>query len=211
VSLPFDIAGWAADLTATAGTAIGDVDVLTGGCDGSLLGEAYYGHARSDVAEERGEQFGRSGWQLTVQALSAGEHELGVLVRSATGNATVCEEVSVLVSPTPLLSIDEPVPADTLLLPFPVAGWAADLASPSGPGVERIEVLDGGCQGRLLGEAEYGLERGDVSLEYGHQFGRSGWRFVASSLASGEHELGVRLVAANPDASTCATVPVLVQ
>jgi hypothetical protein len=107
----------------------------------------------------------------------------------------------------PTLSLEAPV-AGELLLPFQVAGWAIDRGATSGPGVERVEVLDGGCGGRLLGEAELGIERPDVAAQYGERFTDSGWQFLVDELSVGRHELGVRLITELSATPVCQTVVV---
>jgi hypothetical protein len=111
--------------------------------------------------------------------------------------------------PQPVLKIGDPTSA-SLLLPFRIAGWGLDLGSSSGPGVERIEVLDGGCDGDLLGLATHGISRPDVAARYGDRFAESGWELVLERLNVGEHVRGVRLKSALRDASVCETIGVSV-
>jgi hypothetical protein len=66
-----------------------------------------------------------------------------------------------------------------------------NLSATVGPGVERVDVLDGGCGGQPLGSATYGISRPDVAEQYGEQFAESGWEFVIDRLTVGEHELAV--------------------
>ena len=109
----------------------------------------------------------------------------------------------------PVLSLEVPAPGE-VLLPFRVSGWAIDRGSTSGPGVERIEVLDGGCNGELLGEAELALKRDDVGAQYGERFTMSGWQFVVDQLSVGEHVLGVRLFSELGGGPACETVAISV-
>jgi len=109
----------------------------------------------------------------------------------------------------PILSLELPPPGE-VLLPFRVSGWAIDRGATWGPGVERIEVLDGGCDGVVLGEAEFGLERQDVAGQYGERFAESGWQFVVDRLSVGDHLLGVRLVSELSPEPVCNTVAISV-
>lgn len=209
VDLPFTVAGWGMDLGAAEGSGVERVDVLDGGCGGTLLGQATYGVSRPDVANQYGEQFLETGWSLSLKTLSAGEHRLAARVRSAVADASACETVTVTISPRPLLAIEDPSER-SVLLPFRIGGWGLDLAATSGPGIERVEVLDGGCEGKPLGRAEHGITRGDVAERYGHQFGASGWEFIVERLSAGEHVLAVQLYSTVGEASTCQTVAVSV-
>jgi len=65
-----------------------------------------------------------------------------------------------------------------------VAGWAADPSSPSGTGVDRVDIyIDGDrSSGTLLGRATYGLARPDVAAHLGAgRFALSGYALVASA------------------------------
>ncbi len=209
VDLPLTVAGWGMDLGAAEGTGVERVDVLDGGCGGTIVGQATYGITRPDVAAQHGERFLDTGWSLSLNTLRAGEHRLAARLRSAVADASACETVTVTVSPKPLLAIEDPSER-SVLLPFRIGGWGLDLAAAAGPGIERVEVLDGGCEGEPLGRAEHGITRGDVAERYGHQFGQSGWQFVVERLSAGEHVLGVQLYSTVDDASTCQTITVSV-
>lgn len=208
-SLPLTLEGWGMDLAATEGTGIDRVDILDGGCGGTFLAQATYGTARPDVARQYGVQFTGTGWRLSLDTLHAGDHHLAVRLHSAVTAASACETVEVTIPPHPLLSLEAPRPG-SVLLPFRVAGWAVDLAAASGSGVERVEVLDGGCEGVLLGQAEHGIIRGDVAVRYGHQFREAGWELLVGRLSVGEHVLGVQLHSTLGDASVCQTLTVSV-
>ena len=78
---PFVLAGWAADLDAATGTGIDTLHVWaypsTGGTP-VFLGTPTLGGPRPDVAAVHGEQFAASGFELTLQGLSAGTYDLAV-------------------------------------------------------------------------------------------------------------------------------------
>jgi hypothetical protein len=74
-----------------------------------------------------------------------------------------------------------------------VAGWAADPNSPTGTGVDRVDVyLDGDqSSGTLLGRATYGLSRPDVAAHLGsRRFALSGFALLASA-SPGPHTVYV--------------------
>lgn len=110
----------------------------------------------------------------------------------------------------PKLSIEVPAASDSLLLPFRIAGWSIDLGADSGTGVERVEIRDGGCDGQLVGVAEYGFSRPDVAQLYGDTFKNSGWQLLITRLGNGSHVLGVRMYSALNGDGPCDTLDVSV-
>jgi hypothetical protein len=76
--------------------------------------------------------------------------------------------------------VDTPAPGSRVPGPLLLQGWAADPASPSGTGVQRVAVYRDGpadAGGVYLGEARYGLGRTDVARALG------AGRFAASGFA----------------------------
>lgn len=75
-----------------------------------------------------------------------------------------------------------------------VAGWAADLDSPSGTGIAGIHVWayphSGGAP-VFLGQAAYGGERPDVGAVYGDEFIRSGFGLAVKDLPPGTYDVAV--------------------
>jgi hypothetical protein len=82
---PFALGGWAADLDAAVGNGIDTLHVwaypLTGGAP-IFLGTASDGGARPDVAAILGDQFGESGFGMSVQGLTPGHYDLAVFAWS---------------------------------------------------------------------------------------------------------------------------------
>jgi hypothetical protein len=78
---PFLLAGWAADLDATAGTGIDTLHVwaypATGGAP-VFVGTPALGGVRPDVAAVHGDQFREAGFALAVQGLIPGDYDLAV-------------------------------------------------------------------------------------------------------------------------------------
>jgi len=209
IELPLALAGWSADTSQTSDPGIERVEILDGGCNGTVVGTARSGIERPDVAAAHGEKFLQSGWEISFETFSAGDHHLAVRATQEDGAASTCESINVVVQPQPTLQIEAPVSGPELL-PVRVAGWAADLGAEDGTGVEHVEILDDGCEGELLGRAEYGIVRGDVAERYGHQFGESGWELTLDQLSRGVHTLGVRLISDGADTTACETVVISV-
>jgi hypothetical protein len=75
-----------------------------------------------------------------------------------------------------------------------VAGWAADLDSPSGTGIDMIHVWaypHAGGAPVFLGQAAYGGERTDVGAFYGDRFLRSGFGLHVKDLPPGAYDVAV--------------------
>jgi hypothetical protein len=75
-----------------------------------------------------------------------------------------------------------------------VAGWAADLDSPLGTGIDVIHVWAyprGGGDPIFVGQADYGGKRPDVAAFYGDRFLKSGFGLRVANLEPGDYTLGV--------------------
>ena len=75
-----------------------------------------------------------------------------------------------------------------------VAGWAADLDSPSGTGIDAIHVWAYPHSGEapvFLGQAAFGGKRPDVAAVYGDRFLRSGFGLTVKELPPGTYDLAV--------------------
>lgn len=97
VLLPYNMSGWGIDLASHDGAGVMAIEVRSGGCDGSMLGEATHGMARPDIGQRYGKQFTDAGWQFAVDRLSVGRHILGVRLISENEGASACETVSLTV------------------------------------------------------------------------------------------------------------------
>lgn len=91
----------------------------------------------------------------------------------------------------PAMSVEMPA-SEQVSQPFLVSGWAIDRAALEGTGVSVVQIMDEGCEGTVIGIAEYGIERTDVAANHGQQFLYSGWQFEVERLRPGEHTLAVR-------------------
>jgi len=83
---PFSVAGWAASLDDASGSSgIDTVHVWAYPLSGAapvFLGVASHQLSRPDVAAAYGDEFGQSGYQLSVQGLSTGDYDLAVFAWS---------------------------------------------------------------------------------------------------------------------------------
>ena len=98
----------------------------------------------------------------------------------------------------PQATIDTPLRGAGVAQPFVVAGWAADLDAPSGPGVDVVHVWayrvnEAGTYDDPIwvGAAVLGGARPDVAAVYGDRFGAAGYGLSVQGLAPGTYDLAV--------------------
>jgi hypothetical protein len=200
VSSSFALSGWALDRGAPAGTGVDVVHAWafpTTGAGPIFLGAAAVGVARPDVGAYLGDgRFSGSGFGLTP-SLPAGTYDLRVYAfstvartfnNSATTRITVAAPQSI-----PRMFVDTPAQFQTITQNVSMAGWAIDLASASGPGVEVVHVwaypLAGGGP-LFLGASGTGYSRPDIAAHFGARFGSGGFH-VTGTLPPGEYNLVV--------------------
>ncbi len=128
-----------------------------------------------------------------------GSYDL-VFIKRADGMRALRQEVRIVLQPKgrhlvgPQIAIDMPTTQQDVGQPFVLAGWAADLDSPSGTGIAALHVwaypLAGGPP-VFLGTAKYGGARTDVEALHGEGFRDSGFDLVVQSLAPGTYDLAV--------------------
>ena len=206
---PFLTGGWAVDRGAESGSGVDAVHVwafpvVNGVVDaarGMFVAEGQGGGQRSDVGAVFGAQFAASGFTFAVQGLPAGVYELGVYARSTvTGSFNQVKFVRITINgSTPLMSLDGPQPNAIIAQPFLTGGWAVDLASPSGSGVDAVHVwafpivngVVNPAQARFVAQGTSGGARPDVGAVFGSRFTNSGYSFVMTGLPPGQYVLGV--------------------
>jgi hypothetical protein len=201
VAQPFVMGGWAIDAGATANSGVDAIDVWAYPNPGSgtaprYVGNAGYGGARPDVAGIFGAQFIASGFGLTVSGLPPGVYQLAVFAHSRlTGTFNNARTVVVTVSAgTPRMAIDIPASNQAVGSSFLVAGWATDLAAPSGPGVDGVDIWAypaGGAAPRYLGRASTGGTRDDVAAAFGPKALQSGYGLNVFGLPVGVYDIVV--------------------
>ena len=197
-STGFLISGWAVDIGAQSGTGI-DVVVCwaypKNGGAAILAGIASYGHARPDIGAWLGPNFTPSGYGL-LGVLPPGAYTLAIYAHSTVDggwgtpklmDATVQSPVS-----NPRMWVDLPAQNQTLGSSVLIAGWALDLGSTSGPGVDTLHIYAvpaGQTTPVWLGVATYGHARPDVAGAFGSaRFTNSGFALV-TTLAPGDYTL----------------------
>ena len=110
----------------------------------------------------------------------------------------------------PAMGIEKPG-GSSVSLPVAISGWAIDRAATGETGVDLVQILDDGCDGTVIGIAEYGIERTDIGQEYGAQYVNSGFQFNLIRLETGPHTLAVRSRSTvTEDFSYCETLFVTV-
>jgi hypothetical protein len=202
VSGAFTVAGWAIDRGAATGSGVDAVHVYAYPNPGSgaapvFLGSAGYGGARGDVANAFGAQFVNSGYGLSG-SLAAGTylivaHAHSTVTGAFSGSTSVTLHV-VGATASPRMAFDAPVNGSAITEPFAIGGWAIDLGSSSGTGVDAIHVYaypnpGSGAAPVFVGVAGYGGARGDIAAAYGARFQNSGFGLGVSSLPPGAYQL----------------------
>jgi hypothetical protein len=94
----------------------------------------------------------------------------------------------------PQVVIDTPTSQQEVSGPFLVAGWATDLGSGLGSGVDLLHAWAyprTGAPPVFLGAATYGGIRPDVAAIHGEQFRESGYGFMVQGLAPGDYDIAV--------------------
>jgi hypothetical protein len=215
---PFAVAGWAIDAAAASGTGVDAIHVYAfpAGGSPSFLGVAPYGGSRPDVAGIFGSRFEPSGFTLTAPALAPGSYQIVAYAHSAVTHGFDSWAVSAITvtapRSTPVASIDAPSPGAIVGPSFVVSGWAVDLASSAGPGVDAIHVYafpDGGSP-IFLGVAAYGFARNDVAAAFGKAaFANSGFSLQAGGLAPGRYTLVVYSRSTVSGTFTSVTQPIV--
>ena len=123
-----------------------------------------------------------------------------VFVRSTSAGATSRREIRFILQPKgsghigSQVVIDTPRAHEEFRGLFSVGGWAADLDTASGTGVNTVHVWAYPSTGGapvFLGVATYGGTRPDVAAIHGDQFRNSGYDLVAPALPSGSYDLAV--------------------
>jgi hypothetical protein len=198
---PFLMGGWALDAGATANSGVDDVDVWAYPNPGSgtpplFVGSATYGGIRPDVAGVFGSQFLGSGFGALISGLPPGVYQLTAFARSRlTGTFNNARGVVVtLLAGNPRMAIDTPVSNQIVSSSFLVAGWAVDLAAPSGTGVDAVDVWAypaTGAAPRYLGRASIGGTRTDVAAAFGPKALQSGYGLNAFGLTAGVYDVVV--------------------
>jgi hypothetical protein len=195
------ITGWALDAASPTGTGMSAVHVWATPHSGGaaiFLGAATMGVPRPDVAASfQDPRFTPSGFALGG-VLPPGAYDIDVSgFSTVSGNFAISRRTNVLVvapASQPAMYLDLPANGQIVTQNFPVVGWAVDLASQSGAGIDGVHVWARPVAGGdwiFAGAASLGHNRPDVGAHFGSaQFSASGYALVAS-LPPGEYDLAV--------------------
>jgi hypothetical protein len=211
--LPADLllSGWAVDTASTTGTGIDAIHVYAYPNPGSgaaplFLGLASYGGSRPDVGAVLGDaRYSSSGYTLPIVGLTPGVWQLTVYAHStvsgdfAINRSTRITVYSPTAAPAPTgetAAIGVPVMNSTVTSWLSVGGWAVDVRSPTGPGVDVVQVWaypnpGSGSVPLFLGNAPYGRERADVAALFGSRFLNSGFHIDVMGMAAGMYDIVV--------------------
>ena len=186
--------GWVFDKHAVSGTGISAVRIRarpgpTFTQPGLLVGDATLGD-RADVASVYGAQFLHSAFTRLNVRLDPGLYQIAAevyLTSKAVWRALDPHTVTVV--PSESMTIDLPANGSTVSQAFTIAGWAIDVAAPTGTGVDLVQATAnpiGGGSPIALGTAAYGGNRPDVGTAYGDaRFAPSGFSLSSASLLGG--------------------------
>ena len=124
---------------------------------------------------------------------------VALLMLAACTSTSGADESDDDIGPPVSLSMAIEIPSETYVQPpFVVSGWALDEAAEGDPGISKVQVLDRGCEGDVIGVAEYGAIRNDIGLRYGDQVEDSGWQFEVTRIHTGERDDVPDLLEGNP-------------
>lgn len=201
---PILFTGWAMDYYARSapaghGTGIAAVYIDIFSSAGVLVRTipAAYGLPRPDVAAIFGARFQASGFSATIHDLWPGEFTYRVrYVRTTGGEWVDIGESTFTVHAGPMVAIGTPVWGGTTASSFLIGGWAIDLRSTAGSGVDAIHVWayprpGSGAAPVFLGIADYAAFRPDVGAVFGPQFTYSGFNLTAGPLAPDTYDIVV--------------------
>jgi hypothetical protein len=135
-------------------------------------------------------RFTNSGFNATIGNLSPGPYQIVVFAHSTATGAWFPATKMITVTRGRLIRIDAPGDSQPVASGFTIRGWAANLASTSGTGVNLVQIWaypSGGAAPIFLGTASYGADRPDVSSAFGSQFRYSGYSLVTNPLPSGNY------------------------
>ena len=200
---PFVLAGWALDQGATQTTGVSRIDVWAfpqAGGDPRFLGHPAYGNARPDVAAAfQGSQYTNSGFGGLMRGMTPGTYTLRAFAYSTVaGQFNNARETTVTVRANPHMNIDLPSPnfLTAAGASFRVSGWALDLASGTGTGVDTIHVWairnpDTAPAPSFLGVATLGHARPDVRTHFGADaaFSNTGFNLDTSLSQQGTYDI----------------------
>lgn len=196
----FLIAGWALDAGAPSNVGVDAVVAWAWPSNGGaaiLAGVAGLGYSRPDVGAAFGSQFSTAGFGLNA-SLPPGQYTLAVYLHSTVDGKWSAPRVTAVTvrapTSTPRMWIDAPAQNQTISRNVTIAGWALDLGSSSGPGVDAVHVYAyaaGSTTPIFLGVANCGGSRVDVGNAFASgKFNTSGFS-LTTTVAPGDYTIVV--------------------
>ncbi|SDM69763.1 N-acetylmuramoyl-L-alanine amidase [Bacillus sp. OK048] len=183
-----EVSGWFLD-----GSGVASIEVLV---DGTVVGQATYGDARTDVQSAFPEfNNGNAGFHyaLDTTKFSDGQHTLSIRETGMNGRVTTLPGSTITISNANTKGyVDNPVSGATLIGTKMVSGWFLD-----GSGVARIEVL---LDNKVVGQATYGDARPDVRNAYPEfNNGNAGFHFAldTTKFSDGQYTVSIRETSTN--------------
>lgn len=179
---------------------IARVDVLV---DGKIAGQAQYGTSRADVLRVYPEyNNSNSGYEfaLDTKSYSNGAHSITVRATGKNGSTKQLESSVSIQNLDHLPTVgflDSPISGSTIEGVSTIRGWYLD-----GSGVEKIEVF---VDGKLSGNAQYGLSRPDVANVIPEYFNsNAGYQFSLDTkqITDGLHTLTIKETGKNGKSHT---------
>jgi hypothetical protein len=138
---------------------------------------------------------------VQVSGLTSGNYRVIAYAHSSvsgTFNNLKAADITVVVGASiPAMALDVPVNNAVISGSFSVGGWAVDLGSSSGTGVNAVDVYAFPVVGTgfgaptYLGPAVLGANRPDLAGFFGARFGTAGFNLQVSGLAAGRYRLVV--------------------
>src|SRR6185436_11510922 len=124
------------------------------------------------------------GYNLAA-TLAPGAYTLVVYTRSTVSGTfnSIATAITVRAG-NPVMTIDTPAAGATVTRPFLLAGWAVDLDSMSGPGVDAVHVWAYPANGGspvFVGVGTLNFARADVGAIFGARFTNSGYNVAVTS------------------------------
>ncbi|TFJ48384.1 hypothetical protein CKN80_00185 [Carnobacterium divergens] len=183
----YKVRGWA-----IASEKIASVKVAV---DGKETGVATYGLPREDVYHAYpsfNQKNGGYEYQLDTSTLTGGAHKLEVSITTVSGKTSTSQldiKVPVLSN---LLTVDTLINGTILKDGYIIKGWGLSQNS-----VKKVEML---VDGKVIGEAQLGLERLDVANVYPHYKNKNSgfsYKLDIGKVSEGKHVFTVRMTTGN--------------
>ncbi len=199
VSTPFRVSGWAVDPAAADrnGSGVTFVHVWAypdGGDPPVFLGAAEAGLPRPDVAVFLGPSADRTGFDLPAASLTPVSYTLVVFAGSVAGPPYFSQAQRLTIAPSrPMMAVDQPRASTSVNANTQIAGWALDLSSSTGTGVDVVQAwaypVSGGAA-VFVGTATQ-ESRLDVAAFVGTRFLDCGFRIDMRGLPAGSYDLAI--------------------